>query len=57
MWATCPHSTSSGYHAVFHEGCYQKQISGSDISAFHADFHEGHGSVVEWQDRGMACVN
>jgi len=24
LWATCPRSTSSGYHMEFHEGCYQK---------------------------------
>jgi hypothetical protein len=24
MWATCPRSASSGYHAEFHEGYYQK---------------------------------
>ena len=23
LWATCPLSASSGYHAEFHEGCYQ----------------------------------
>jgi hypothetical protein len=28
-----------------------------DISGYHADFHEGHGTVGEWQGRGMACVN
>jgi hypothetical protein len=57
MWATYPRSTSSGYHTEFHEGCYQKQNSSSDISVYHADFHEGHGNVGEWQGRGMACVN
>jgi hypothetical protein len=55
MWATCP--LSSGYNAEFHEGSYQKQNSSSDISVYHADFHEGHGTVGEWQGRGMACVN
>jgi hypothetical protein len=25
--ATCPRSTSSGYHAEFHEGCYQKHTN------------------------------
>jgi len=24
LWATCPRSASSGYHAEFHECCYQK---------------------------------
>jgi hypothetical protein len=24
LWATCPHSASSSYHAEFHEDCYQK---------------------------------
>jgi hypothetical protein len=64
MWAICPRSASSGYHAEFHEGCYQKHInpfncrtSSSDISGYHADFHEGHGTVGEWLGRGMACVN
>jgi hypothetical protein len=45
MWATCSLSISSGYHAVFHDGCYQKHIhplncrtSSSDISGYHADF-------------------
>jgi hypothetical protein len=58
---TCPRSASSGYHAEFHEGCYQKhtnplncRISSSDISGYHADFHEGHGTVREWQGSGMA---
>jgi hypothetical protein len=39
MWATCPRSASSGYHAEFHEVCYQKhtnplnsRTSSSDIS-------------------------
>ena len=27
LWATCPRSTSSGYHAEFHEDCYQKHTS------------------------------
>jgi hypothetical protein len=61
MWATCPRSASSGYHAEFHEGCYQKhtnplncRASISDISGYHADFHDGHGTVGEWQGRGMA---
>jgi hypothetical protein len=56
MWATCPRSASSGYHAEFHEGCYQKhtnplncRTSSSDISGCHAEFHEGHGTVGEWQ--------
>jgi hypothetical protein len=61
----CRNSSSdiSGYHAEFHEGCYQKHInplncrnSSSDISGYHADFH-GHGTVGEWEGRGMACVN
>jgi hypothetical protein len=26
-------------------------------SVYHADIHEGHGTVGEWQGRGMACVN
>jgi hypothetical protein len=50
MWATCPPSASFGYHAEFHEVCYQKHTnllncgtSSSDISGYHADFHEGHG--------------
>jgi hypothetical protein len=52
MWATYPRLVSSGYHADFHEGCYQKhttplnrRASSSDISRYHADFHEGHGTV------------
>jgi aminoglycoside phosphotransferase family enzyme len=64
MWANFPRSASSGYHAEFHEGCYQKhttllnrRTSSSDISGYHADFHEVHNIVVEWQGRGMACVN
>jgi hypothetical protein len=64
MWATCPRSASTGYHAEFHEGFYQKHtnplnctISSSDISGYHADVHEGHGTVGEWQGRGMACLN
>jgi len=27
MWAACPLSTSSGYHAEFHEDCYQKHTN------------------------------
>jgi len=27
LWATWPHSASSSYHAVFHEGCYQKHAN------------------------------
>jgi hypothetical protein len=60
MWATFPLSASSGYHAKFHEGCYQKhsnplncRTSGSDVSGCHADFYEGHGTVGEWQGSGM----
>jgi hypothetical protein len=55
MWTTCPLSASSGYHAEFHEGCYQKhtnplncRTSSSDISGYHVEFHEGHGTVGEW---------
>jgi hypothetical protein len=54
MWATWPRSASSGYHAEFYEGCYQKhtnllhcRTSSSDISGYHADFHEGHETVGE----------
>jgi hypothetical protein len=59
---TCTGSASSGYHAEFHEGCYQKhtnkcRTSSSDNSGYHADFHEGHGTVGEWRRRGMAWVN
>jgi hypothetical protein len=64
MWATCPRSTSSGYHAEFHEGCYQKHTnplncrsSSSGISGYNADFDERHSSVGEWQGHGMECVN
>jgi hypothetical protein len=71
MWATCQLSVSSGYHAELEEVCYQKhtnplncRTSSSDISGNHAYFHEGHGTVGEWQGRGMAwrgngmaCVN
>jgi hypothetical protein len=57
MWATCPRSASSGYHAGFHEGCYQKQTSSSDISVYNADFHEGNGTVGERQGHGMAYMN
>jgi hypothetical protein len=59
MWATCPLSVSSGYHAEFHEDFYQKhtnslncRTSSSDISGYHADFHEGRGTVEKWQGRG-----
>jgi hypothetical protein len=27
LWATCPHSASSSYHAEFHEDCYQKHTN------------------------------
>jgi hypothetical protein len=57
-------SDISGYHAEFHECCYQKHrnplncmTSSSDISGYHAEFHERHGTVGEWQGRGMVCVN
>jgi hypothetical protein len=33
------------------------RTSSSDISGYRADFQEGHGTVGEWQGRGMACVN
>jgi hypothetical protein len=33
------------------------RASSSDISGYHVDFHEGHGTVGEWQGRGMVCVN
>jgi hypothetical protein len=61
MWAICPLSASSNYHAQFYEGCYQKNAnslkcmsSSSDTSGYHAYFHEGHDTVGEWQGRGMA---
>jgi hypothetical protein len=61
MWTTCPRSAYSGYHAEFHEGCYQKQTnplncrtSSSDIPGYDADFHKGHDTVGEWQGRGIA---
>jgi hypothetical protein len=64
MWATCPLTASSGYHAEFYEGFYQKhsnplncRTSSSDIYGSHAEFHEGNGAVGEWQGRGVACVN
>jgi hypothetical protein len=57
-----PALASSGYHAEFHEVCYQKhtnplnyRTSSSDISGYHADFHEGHGTVGG-QGRGMGAV-
>jgi hypothetical protein len=53
MWATCQRSDSSGYHAGFHEGCYQKQTNSLDISVYNTDFDEGHGTVGEWQGRGL----
>jgi hypothetical protein len=27
LWVTCPRSASSGYHAKFHEDCYQKHTN------------------------------
>ena len=27
LWATCPRSASSGYHAEFHEDCYEKHTN------------------------------
>jgi hypothetical protein len=63
MWATYPRSVSSGYHAEFLESFYQKtnpfncRTTSSNISGYHADLHEGHGTVGEWQARGMAYVN
>jgi hypothetical protein len=64
MWATSPRSASSGYHTEFHGDCFQKHTNplscrtrSSDIYGYQADFLEGHGTVGEWQGRGMACVN
>jgi hypothetical protein len=61
MWATCPISASSGYHAEFHEGCYKKhtnplncRTSSSDISDYHADFHEGHGMAGNGMETARA---
>jgi hypothetical protein len=58
MWATCPLSVSSGYHAGFHEGFYQKhtnplncRTSSLDISGYHADF-----SRRTWHCRRIAWV-
>jgi hypothetical protein len=62
MSATCPRSASSGYHAEFHEGCYQKhtnplncRTSSSDISGYHAK------DTALWENgRGAAwhvCIN
>jgi hypothetical protein len=55
MWATCPRSASSGYHAEFHEGCYQEHTNPLKcrtrslyISGYQAEFHEGHGTVGNW---------
>jgi hypothetical protein len=63
MWATHPLSASSGYHAEFHEVCYQKhtnplncRTSSSDISGYHADFHKGYGTVGERQGHCMVYV-
>jgi hypothetical protein len=33
------------------------RTNSSDISVYHANFHAGHGTVGEWQWRGMAYVN
>jgi hypothetical protein len=56
-----PALASSGYHAEFHEGCYQKhtnplncRTSISDIFGHHADFDEVRGTVGECQGRGTA---
>jgi hypothetical protein len=64
MWETCLLSASSGYHAEFHEGCYQKQTNplncrtrGLDVSGYHAEVYERHGTFGERQGRGMACGN
>jgi hypothetical protein len=63
MWTTCPRSSSSGYHAEFHEGCYQKHTNplncrtiSSDISGYYANFHEGHCTVGECEGRGMGTA-
>jgi hypothetical protein len=60
MWVTFARWVSCGYHVEFHDSCYQKHIiplncrtSSSGISGYHAVFHEGHGTVREWQGRGM----
>jgi hypothetical protein len=61
MSANCLCSASSGYHAEFQKGCYQKhnnplkcRTGSLDIPGYHVDFHEGHSTVGEWQGRGMA---
>jgi hypothetical protein len=65
MWVTCPRSTSFGYHAEFHEVCYQKHTaplncgtSSSDFSSYHADFHEdmalSENGMFELTRHGMA---
>jgi hypothetical protein len=32
------------------------RTSSSEISGYYADFYEGHGTVGEWQGRGMPCT-
>jgi hypothetical protein len=56
-----PAPASSDYHVEFHEGCYENRTiplncrnRSSNISGYQADFHAGHGTVGEWQGRGMA---
>jgi hypothetical protein len=60
VWATCPRSASSGYHAEFHERYHQKhtnllncRTNSSDISGYYIEFHEGQCTVGECQGRGM----
>jgi hypothetical protein len=64
MCATCQRSASSGYHAEFHEVCYQKHTnplncatSCSDISGYLADLHEGQGTVGKWQRAWLVWIN
>jgi hypothetical protein len=68
MWVTCPHQASSGYHAEFHKGCYQKHTnpfncwtSSSDIPATTQTFMKDtalleNGKGMAWHGMCAAWV-
>jgi hypothetical protein len=49
MWATCPLSASSGYHAEFHENCYQKHYQSSFQRSIPATVKSGSNTLQKGQ--------
>ena len=48
LWATCPRSASSGYHAEFHE-VVNRSIQISDAGGQYETKKVSHGRGKEWQ--------